>query len=183
MRVLQQLLIPGVQHTKEAEFGAEMTGISRHLQQCLGAGTKQQPVDLALVLQGDRRQGIRQGKDHMDVPGRQQVATSRRQPAVTRVGLALGTVPVAARVEGDGTIAAAGTSIDMASEGRCSTGQNGVEHFQMPPGQPLVAAIEESVSRGADDIGHLQQWPGHLCNAGWVSRVDAGLKEQHFRRF
>jgi hypothetical protein len=38
----------------------------------------------------------------------------------------------------------------------------------MLPGQPL-AAIEERVSRGADDIGHLQRRPWHLFGFGCVS--------------
>jgi len=109
------LLIPGVQHTKEAEFRAQMTWISPHLQQGLGAGVKQQTVDLALVLQGDRRHRTRQGKNHMHVAGRQQVATTRLQPVVTRVGLALGTVPVSTGVEGDGTMSAGGTLIQMST--------------------------------------------------------------------
>ena len=85
-----------MQHTEKAELRAQMPWISPHLQQCLGAGTKQQPVDLALVLQGYWRQGTWQGKNDVDVAGRQQVATTRCQPAVTCVGLALRTVPVAA---------------------------------------------------------------------------------------
>ena len=36
-----ELLIPGVQHTKEANVGAEMLWISRDLKQSLGAGPDQ----------------------------------------------------------------------------------------------------------------------------------------------
>ena len=168
MRVLQQLLIPGVQDTEEAEFRAQMTRISSHLQECLGAGAKQQSIDLLLVLQGQWGQRARQREDHMGVAGGQQVALPRCQPAVASVGLALGAVPVAAGVEGDGTMPATRALIHVAAERRRTTSHNGMEHFQMPPGEPLVAAIEERVSRGTDDIGHLQRWPRHLLGAGRV---------------
>ena len=38
-----------------------------------------------------------QSEDHVDIAGGQKVPLARRQPAVARVRLALGTVPVAAR--------------------------------------------------------------------------------------
>jgi hypothetical protein len=50
MRMVQQFLIPGVQHAEEADLGAEMSRVARYRQQCLGAGPKQQPVHLAFVL-------------------------------------------------------------------------------------------------------------------------------------
>jgi hypothetical protein len=32
----------------------------------------------------------------------------------------------------------------------------------MPPGNPLAASFEEGISRGADEIGHLERWSAHL---------------------
>ena len=56
MRVLQQFLIPRMQHAEEADVRPEVSLVASHRQQRLGAGPKQQSVDLALVLQGQRRQ-------------------------------------------------------------------------------------------------------------------------------
>ena len=53
------------------------------------------------------------------------------------------------------------TLIDMPAERRCAAGENRAEDFQVPPGEPTAAAIEERVSCGADHIGHLQKWPRH----------------------
>jgi hypothetical protein len=50
VRVMFQFLIPGVQHAEEADFRAEMFGIARDFQKCLGAGSEQQAVDHLLVL-------------------------------------------------------------------------------------------------------------------------------------
>jgi hypothetical protein len=51
VRVLFELLIPGVEHAKEADVGAEMSGVARYFQERFGAGTKQQTIDHFFVLQ------------------------------------------------------------------------------------------------------------------------------------
>src|SRR5215469_16754453 len=99
----------------------------------------------------------------MDIAGGQQVPATRCQPAVTSIGLALWAMPIAAGVEGDGAMPAAQTLIDMATECPGSASQNGVENFQMQPGEPIAATIKERVGCGAYDIGHLQRRPRHLC--------------------
>ena len=50
MRVLLQLLIPGVQHAEETDLGTQMSGIARHFEQGCGAGVKEQVVDHPFVL-------------------------------------------------------------------------------------------------------------------------------------
>ena len=59
---------------------------------------------------------MRQGKDDMCVWCRQEFAAARVEPAVARVGLTLRTMPVAARVVGDGAMSAGVHSIDMSAE-------------------------------------------------------------------
>ena len=56
MRVLFEFLIPGVEHTEEADFGAEMVGIASDFEEGFGAGLQQQMIQDFLVLQGERRQ-------------------------------------------------------------------------------------------------------------------------------
>jgi hypothetical protein len=51
-----ELLIPGVEHAKEADVGAEMLGIASGFEKCLGSGLQQEMVEKLLVLQGERRQ-------------------------------------------------------------------------------------------------------------------------------
>ena len=50
----------------------------------------------------------------------------------------------------------------MAAERGGATPRNGQQHFHMFPTNPLTASFDESVSRGADEIGHLEGWPAHL---------------------
>ena len=44
MGVMFELLIPGVEHAKEADFGAEMFGIAGDLEEGFGSGLQQQMV-------------------------------------------------------------------------------------------------------------------------------------------
>ncbi len=57
----------------------------------------------------------------------------------------------------------AGALIDMAAECGGATARNGQQDFDMRPADPLAVAPEESNSRGADQVGQLQERPTHLC--------------------
>jgi hypothetical protein len=57
---------------------------------------------------------------------------------------------------------AAGTLIEMAAKRGGAAAFDGPQHFHMRPGNPLAAMLDESISRGADQIGHLQRRPFHL---------------------
>jgi hypothetical protein len=90
MGMVQQLLIPGVQDAEESDLRAQVIGVARDREQGLGAGAKQKTVDRAFVLQRQRREWTGQSENDMRVAGRKQLATARLEPAVARIGLALG---------------------------------------------------------------------------------------------
>src|ERR1039458_6752766 len=50
VRMMQQILAPGVEHTQKADFRSEMFGVGSDLQQSRGAGTEQEIVNDLLVL-------------------------------------------------------------------------------------------------------------------------------------
>jgi hypothetical protein len=50
-----EILIPGVKHTEEADFGTEMFGIASDFEEGFGTGLQQQMVQDFLVLQGKGR--------------------------------------------------------------------------------------------------------------------------------
>ena len=52
--------------------------------------------------------------------------------------------------------------IEMTAESSGTTPFNGPQHFDMLPAEPMAVSFDESLSRGADDIGHLQRRPAHL---------------------
>ena len=87
VRVMFEFLIPGVEHTEEADFGAEMLGITSDFEEGFGAGLQQQMVQDFLVLQGERGQLMGQGEDNMDVARREKLLTTRLEPTLAGVGL------------------------------------------------------------------------------------------------
>jgi hypothetical protein len=56
VRVMFEFLIPGVEHTEEADLGAEMLGIASDFEESFGTSLQQQMVQDFLVLQGERGQ-------------------------------------------------------------------------------------------------------------------------------
>ena len=56
VRVMFEFLIPGVEHTEEADFGAKMLGIAGNFEEGFSTGLQQQMVKDFFVLQGERGQ-------------------------------------------------------------------------------------------------------------------------------
>jgi hypothetical protein len=50
----------------------------------------------------------------------------------------------------------------MPAQGGGATARYGPQHFEVLPGDPFTATFDESASRGANQIGHLEWWPVHL---------------------
>jgi len=57
---------------------------------------------------------------------------------------------------------AAGTFIEMTAQCGGTTPLNGAQHLDVLPTKPVAVSFDESLSRSADDVGHLQRWPVHL---------------------
>ena len=91
-----QLLTPGMQHAEEADLGPEMSRRASDFEQGFSTGTEQQAVEELLVLQGEGRQPMRESEDQVGVRGGQDFPAARLNPTVAGVGLALGTVSIAA---------------------------------------------------------------------------------------
>ena len=86
-----------MEHAEKADVRPEVSLVASHCQQRLGTGPDQQAVDLALVLQGQRRQLSGEREHHMNIWDRQQFLAARFQPPVACVGLALRTMAIPAR--------------------------------------------------------------------------------------
>ena len=71
MWMVLQLLIPAVEHAEETDLGAEVPGICSDLDESLGAGAEEQPVDHFLVLQRQWCQLMGKREDDMSVGHRQ----------------------------------------------------------------------------------------------------------------
>jgi hypothetical protein len=140
-----------------------MPGIASHFEKGFRTGTEQEAVEDFLVLQNQWSQPMGQCEDDVQIAGGEKFSLTRSDPAVPSSGLTLRAMAIAAAVIGDGgTMSATGALIEMTAECGGTTPANGPQHFAVLPTEPVAISFEESVSRGADQIGHLQRWPGHL---------------------
>jgi len=101
----------------------------------------------------------------MSVGRRKKLSPTRSDPPFSSRGLTLWAVSVSTAIEGDGAMPATGALIEMTAECGGATPLNGSQHLDMLPTKPVAVSFDESLSRGADDIGHLKKWPTHLFRA------------------
>src|ERR1017187_2737027 len=101
----------------------------------------------------------------MDVASGQQFPFARLEPAPARVALAPRAMAISTRVVRDGSrMSAAGAAIAMPAQRGGAAARDGQQHFLVLPVDPPVTAFYESLSRTANYIGHLHEWPAHeLC--------------------
>jgi hypothetical protein len=126
-----------------------------------------------------------QCEDDMEVGHGQQLGGKRGQPLGACVALALGTVPVATRVIGDGLMAAAKTLIVMTTKSRGVATDDSVHHLAVLPVLVRSLPFPGARARCTEDVGHLKGGPSHLftrlleCLTSSVldtSRASSGLR-------
>src|SRR6202051_3000469 len=140
-----------------------MFWIARHFDKGFRPGTEQESVEELLVLQHQWRQAAGECDDHVQIAGQEKFLSTRSDPAVASSGLTLRAMAIAAAVIRDGgTMSAAGALIEMTAECGGTTPANGQQYFDVLPTEPVAISFDEGISRGADQIGHLEWWPGHL---------------------
>ncbi len=161
MRMNVEFLAPGVQHAEETDLCAKTIRVASHFEKSFCTGAEQEIVEDLLVLQHQRSQATGQGEDHMEIAGGEKLLLTRSDPAVPSGGLTLRAMAIAAAVIGDGgTMSAADALIEMTAESGGTTPRNGSQHFDVLPTEPVAVSFDERFSRSADQIGHLQRWPG-----------------------
>src|ERR1019366_6813929 len=84
-----KLLVPGMQHTEEADLGSQTSGIAGDFQKSFCAGTEQQVIDHFFVLQGQGRQLRMQSENDMDVGRGEKFAATCLKPAFAGARLTL----------------------------------------------------------------------------------------------
>ena len=112
----------------------------------LEPSAEKQVVEQSLVLQHERRQLMRRGEDDVEVGHGQQLSRTRGQPSGACVALALGAMPVAARVIGDGVMSAAGASIAMTTQRCRAAADDGVDHLAVLGGEMRSMPVQEAAA-------------------------------------
>ena len=128
VRMVQQILAPGVEHAQTPNRRAEMFRVDRDLEQRGRARAEEQVVDHLLVLEREPRELVRQREDDVVVADRQQFLLPRREPLVAGAGQALRTVPIPTRVVRNGAMITARAAIEMAAQCRRAATRQSAEH-------------------------------------------------------
>jgi hypothetical protein len=98
----------------------------------------------------------------MEVAGCQQFALAGRPPAFACLRLALGAVPVSARVVRDSLMSAAGAGIAMTAQSCGAAAQNGPKGFELLKAKARSIPIQEAIALRAENVGHLEGGPSHF---------------------
>ena len=96
MRMMQQVLSPGVQHTQESDLCSKVLRIACDFEKRLGAGVEKQSIQGRWVAKRERREFLGQRENDVEVADRQKLPLTRGQPFIARASLALRAMPVAA---------------------------------------------------------------------------------------
>src|SRR5215469_704391 len=98
----------------------------------------------------------------MDVGHCQKLILASRDPPIAGAVLTLRAVAVATAVIGNGTIAAARALVAMAAQNGSATRSDGLQDLAVRPVNPAAMVLDKAITLCANDIGHLQGWPGHF---------------------
>jgi len=131
VRVIPQILGPGVQDGEDRRAGAEVAGIGGEGEQGLGGGAQERVVHRSLVRAGHRAEGVGQGKRNQEVGAGQETRAVAIEPASRLLAVALGTVPIATRVVAVLGLVAVVAPAEMPAAGGGATGGEVIERPTM----------------------------------------------------
>jgi hypothetical protein len=170
VRVVQHSLIPGMEYGEKPDVGSEPARVGGNSEQRFGDGTEEHAVDDTLILKSQLRNSLRQGEHHVAVRNGQQLGGLRGQPLVASCGLALGTVPIPARVVRDDLLRAVIALLDVSAEGASAACADVPECSTLLGGHGVAPLLEEFLLVLAKDIGDFESPLAHLCRPSFRER-------------
>ena len=165
MRMKREILSPGVQDAGEPNLSAEPFRIRGNLQHGGGTGAEQQAIEKSWVVQAEPIQFVRHSKDNVEVWNFEKIFFAGVYPALTRLRLALGAMPIPAGIIGNGLVIALRAAVDVPAERRGAAAANGSKHRQLLIAQPRTLC-NEKITLLVKYVGHLHGRPVHsgFCN-------------------
>src|SRR5277367_5698184 len=166
VRMMMQILPPGMEYRYEADPRAQIFGIGSDLQEGFRRGAKEHAVHNPLVLEGYGRDHLRQREDNVKVLDREQLGGASVEPRRAGCALALWAMAIAAGAIGDRAMAAAVALFDVATERRGAAGRDVPQRFPLASGERSAIGIEISWAMDAENIGQLQRGRRHGAGIG-----------------
>ena len=161
MRVMLQILTPGMEYGNEADLGAQVLGRRCDRAQGLGGGVKQDVVDHGLILVSDCSDRLGQRKDYMEVFNGKEVCLAIFQPLRTDQGLAFRAVPIAATVVGNALMAAVVALLNMAAESNGAATLDRAHDAALSTAEGLSVLLAVGRTGLAKNIRHLEPGGTH----------------------
>ncbi len=138
---------PSVEDAGDAELSAESFGISAQLKQGLACcGGEQAEEELSVAQDDVVEKVVGDGKDDVEVVGRQEPPHTPLDPAVLPQALAGRTVSVAAGVVDHLRLAALLAHVDPPTQDRGPAGLDGAHHHALGRAQRMALAVGLTVS-------------------------------------
>jgi hypothetical protein len=177
MGMVLQLLAPGVEHSEAPELRAEMFRVLGDIVEALCNRVKEQAIELAGVRQRQGPQGVRQGKDDMDVGRVEHLALPGGEPRGLGRPRAFGATAVPARVVRLDFVSTGVALRDMAPEGGSSAQTDGPQRPVLLAREGRPIACQKSGAMLAHHISHFQWRPTHgsLSRSAGHARASKGL--------
>src|SRR5215475_322565 len=105
---------------------------------------------------------MRQREHHMEIARFQKFLLPGGDPTLARLSLTFWTVAIAARVIGDGLVAATSrANIDVTAQSCGSAMHDGTHHLQLLETNRVAMTVNEVFALRAKDLGHLHGGPAH----------------------
>jgi len=153
---------PGMEHRGGADSGAEKLGVGCGVDERPVGGLEEEIVDEPRIGESERMEGVRKGRDDMEVRHGEELALPVVDPLGAGDGLALGAMTVAAGIVdvllGSATVAAE----DVSAEGRSSTQLDGPHDGVLLPrdGMSLSVGVAEITEDVRDvELRSVHSWP------------------------
>jgi len=153
----QDVLPPGVQHGGETDFRSQMPGSGGDFLQGPGDRSEQDIKKEGLVAESEGIQFVRKGEDDVEVGNRQERGQPFFEPIVAGDALALGTMAIAAGMEGDALLAAGVALVQVSAEGGGAALQDVAHHLFLRGRRRVLAAILLAVR--TENVGDLTGRP------------------------
>ena len=166
VRMVMQVLAPGVEHGDETDLGSEMLRIGGDGSERLGCRPEQDGVDPLFILERDLGDRRRQREHNMEIRYRQELSLPGRHPFGAGLPLTLRTVPVAAGIVGAAHQSAFRADLGVTTQLRRPTQLDGAHHAPLDATQVAVVRLAIGVTVAAENIRHFQSHGHDAAGSG-----------------
>ena len=161
MRMMVELLAPGMEPGEAADVRPKMLRVSGDVLERLCHGPKEHAVEDAGILEAQGTEGVWQREHHMDIGDIEHFAFPRGEPGHLSGSVTRGAVAVATGIITDLLVATVVTRGFVAPQGGGTADGDGAQGPTLICREGSARACQEEVAILLDHIRHFEAWAGH----------------------